>query len=470
MSLAQWYVKSKFALTRKWALKMESESKDILSLFLGLHIDGSLAEYEHGNRIHKLMCNDQYDLGAIFDHIHGLVRENVKNKQVPNAGMFPLELMFFLEYVHSSEDKESFVHMCRILSLKYNKPLKFLGIFIWLAGPSGLGKGLKIDWESFIFGCQKYGAEGHSINARDVPSLNELVGGGGSGGKGGAVGDNGREQGLLLMTCEEADIDGSDKDWGENGKLTNLLKSMITNQSGQIKSKGKDRKDAELRVALMLAGTNNVKLLNHADKDWRTSRRNWFRLLKSVEFGDNGGHGDPETLKRKKKEFWGPIITVALGVKDRNLLTEADEAAAAKLQYETAQQWVDVLKKAIIPDDFEIKAWPRQAADVEQQWSDLPDMLKFFVSLVPIADALTKQKLSKAQLAERYKTFLYQTWGELHKQNAHWKAINNIQNNRDEQAGTINQTLGSAMEKMITEHFPIKQQRDSMYTCKPGTK
>ena len=472
ISLAEWYLDySGFALTRERAAKMESDSREVLSLFLGMHIDGSLAEYDDDHRIRKLMYEDEsnpgelkVDHGKIFDLIERLVNENIENGKDLNEDLSHLEQIFFLEYVHSSKNKESFVHMCSLLCLKYNNPFLFLAIFIWLSGKKGMGKGLMIDFQSFIFGCVKFGQKGEGINAANCETLDELVGGGA-----GSVGDNALEQGKLLLTCEEASIADGDKSWHEHGTLHNRAKLMTTNQENTVRRKNKDREHAELRVAMVMLCTNNITILDTIDSEWqKSSRRNWNRILAWDDLCDTS----TKYSDCQKARIWHRVIQVVCGGSIQEGLTQAAKDAANDVQFKTAHQYVHVIKSGVIAEGFNIKHFPRSAVGVEDKevqqdrlWSALPSLLKFLVSkVVPEVARVHPQQLTvtKKKLCVQYKQFVTDSVVN-HSANEDWKNINKKQK-------VSGGKLGLLMDNILKREFKTQKERESIYTEAGRTK
>lgn len=467
ISLAEWYLDySGFALTRERAAKMENDSREVLSLFLGMNIDGSLAEYdEHDQRIRELMYEDEsnpgelkVDHGKIFDLIESLVNKNIESGKDLNEGLSHLEQIFFLEYVHSSKNKESFVHMCSLLCLKYNDPFLFLAIFIWLSGKKGMGKGLMIDFQSFIFGCAKFGQVGEGINAVNCETLSELVGGGA-----GSVGDNALEQGKLLLTCEEADIPDSDKRWDEHGTLHTRAKLMTTNQENTVRRKNKDREHAERRVAMVMLCTNNMKILSKLDSEYpQSSRRNWNRILVWDDLCDTS----KKYTQSQKERMWLRIALAICGERAQKGLTQAAKDAANDLRFRTAHKYVHVIKSGVIAEGFNIKHFPRSEVGVEDEedmrdrkWSELPLLLQFLVSdVVPEVERLAPEKqltVTKKALCERYKKFVTDNVVN-HRKNKHWQSIDN----KEKEPGG---KLGLVMDSIIKEVFKTQKERNSIY-------
>ena len=92
-NVIDWYLESPFVLRRENISKMQpADSRSVLSSFVGIHIDGSKAKFDEGDRIKLLMRADGLiDFSEIAEHICNLVNENLEHEKPLNHGMQPLD-------------------------------------------------------------------------------------------------------------------------------------------------------------------------------------------------------------------------------------------------------------------------------------------------------------------------------------------------------------------------------------------
>ena len=277
-NVIEWYLASPFVLWRERVSKMEpADSRSVLSSFVGIHIDGSKANFPEGDRIKPLMRADRsFEFSDIFQHIHDLVDKNLKDGKLPNHDMQPLEKALLHEYIHSSRKVKSFVHQALVKGCKYDDPFLKIPFMTWLSGPKGLGKSIMLDWECHIYG--------NGTNAKPVLNIDTLVGGGT-----GSVKDNKREQGLFLKVVHETSIKMDDKDWKDGGTKAEALKNMTdATRSAEVRSKGKDRTDGERACDMVVLATNHVEFLKRMGWLDGKDRRHWVKQLTWLLLSDAG--------------------------------------------------------------------------------------------------------------------------------------------------------------------------------------